>query len=181
MPSTIKLFLYRWGIKNEHKAIEKLKKNLLAEGLHPGFRIRECGLVVSSQHPFLAASPDRIMSCNCHGDMTIEVKCPFKHRSSTLQQAVLEDNDFCLELDPGGLFQLTKNHPYYFQVQLQMYVTGNTESCLFCVYLENDFACVEVPFDIDLVRDEIIPKSKLFIINVVLPELLSRYWTQMRF
>ncbi len=90
-------FIFRWGIKNEGVAIRRLEKYLLTEDLHAGFQLRESGLVVSPDYPFLAASPDRVMTCPCHGKVMIEVKCPYKHRSSTIASAVKMDEQFCLE------------------------------------------------------------------------------------
>jgi hypothetical protein len=46
------------------------------------------GFAINSQHPFLGATPDGIISCDCCGKGALEIKCPFKHRDKTVQQAV---------------------------------------------------------------------------------------------
>ena len=50
------------------------------------------------------------------GKRVVEVKCPFSCRDKSFDEAV-KDREFCLEEDT---FLLKQNHPYYFQVQLQM-------------------------------------------------------------
>ena len=42
-----------------------------------------CGLFVDPKRQYIAASPDGMFSCACHGDAVIEVKCPFKIRKKT--------------------------------------------------------------------------------------------------
>ena len=51
----------------------------------------------------------------------------------------------------------------------------------FCVYTTKDFACIEVPYDETLVTEQIVPKAKLYVLQVALPELLTRYWTVVRY
>jgi hypothetical protein len=46
------------------------------------------------------------------------------------------------------------------------------------VYTLKDFACIEVNYDEDFVFQQIIPKAKLYVLKVVLPEILTRYWTK---
>ena len=45
----------------------------------------ECGLYVSSQQPFLCASPDRIV----HEDKLIDVKCPYSARNSSISMETI--------------------------------------------------------------------------------------------
>lgn len=44
---------------------EKLKK-----------KIEKCGIIISSEHPFIAASPDGI----CDKNSVIEIKCPLSEK-----------------------------------------------------------------------------------------------------
>ena len=34
---------------------------------HENFQVRDSGLIISTQHPYLGASPDGIISCDCCG------------------------------------------------------------------------------------------------------------------
>jgi hypothetical protein len=60
-----------------------------------------------------------------------------------------------------------------------MYVCGASR-LLFGVWTLEDFVCVPVFADQRLVEVNI-PKFKLFALNVVIPELLSKYWTVGRY
>ena len=70
----------------------------------------ECAL----RQPFLAATPDGVVSCSCCGEGLLEIKCPFKYRNS--QPASIEDESTKV----GSEVTLDKKHDYYYQVQGQM-------------------------------------------------------------
>ena len=44
---------------------------------HDSFSCRDSGLMISSSHPFLAATPDGIVDCTCCGMGILEIKCPY--------------------------------------------------------------------------------------------------------
>jgi hypothetical protein len=44
----------------------------------------------------MGVTPDGIISCDCCGKGALDIKCPFKHRDKTVQQAVATDKDFCV-------------------------------------------------------------------------------------
>ena len=44
-------------------------------------------------------------------------------QESSLEEAADVVASFCLEVLPTGKCQLKRNHPYYFQVQLQMFAS----------------------------------------------------------
>jgi hypothetical protein len=48
------------------------------------------GLVTHREYPYIRASSDAIISCDCHGYNIIEIKCPYKARCMEPKQAVLE-------------------------------------------------------------------------------------------
>jgi predicted phage-related endonuclease len=47
-----------------------------------GKQVDECGLFISCEHPFLAATPDRIVQGE---DALVEIKCPYKGREKKIQ------------------------------------------------------------------------------------------------
>ena len=69
-----------------------------------------------TRQPFLAATPDGVVSCSCCGEGLLEIKCPFKYRNS--QPASIEDESFYLH-KVGSEVTLDKKHDYYYQVQGQ--------------------------------------------------------------
>ncbi len=66
----------------------------------------------------------------------LEIKCPDTDNLHTLKY--LNETD--------GKIELKKNHNYFFQVQMQMAVTG-LEWCDFFVWLENDSHLETIRFD----------------------------------
>lgn len=78
----------QWGRNTEPKAraafIAKESQK------HAGFDVQMSGLVVLPEKPFLAASPDGIVSCLCCGSALFEVKCPWtlKHVMITAPASV---------------------------------------------------------------------------------------------
>ncbi|KZS20837.1 Uncharacterized protein APZ42_012369, partial [Daphnia magna] len=128
----------QWGIKHESSAINLLKQLMNTNKLHQEFVVSENGLYVSLSHGYLAATPDGISHCKCHGKAVIEVKCPFSHKDRTLEQAAIIDPNFCLYVDEDGILKLKRSHPYFYQVQQQMFVCEITK-CFFCVYTSKDF------------------------------------------
>jgi len=90
-----------------------MKKN------HLDFKISEVGLVLHPHYPFLGATPDGLVSCSCHGDGTLEIKCPYSCREKDMEQVAEENTIFFLVQDEGGILRLTETHQYYYQVQMQ--------------------------------------------------------------
>ena len=76
--------------------------------------------------------------------MCLEVKCPFKARNKDISA---ETCKFLKEIN--GKTALKKNHPYYYQVQVQMGVTGH-ELTYFVVWTTQDLYMEEIAFDKEL-------------------------------
>ncbi|EFX78673.1 hypothetical protein DAPPUDRAFT_320306 [Daphnia pulex] len=151
-----------WGIKHEQIALNTLKAHMKERNNHSAFEIENAGRHDSTSHIYIAASPDGIFKCPCHGSTVIEIKCPFSHRNKMLFDAAKEDFGSCLS------------------VQQQMFAC-ELKKAYFCVNTTKDFACIEVPYDETLVTEQMVPKAKLYMLKVALPELLTRYWTAVRY
>ena len=84
---------------------------------HNKLEVTQSGLHTDKLNPYLAATPDGIVSCECHGMGLLEIKCPYKHMKS------LENwrSDPKCPVDKDG--NIKQNHPYFFQIQHQMMVT----------------------------------------------------------
>lgn len=145
-------------------------------GIHPGFSIRKCGFVIRSDLPTIGASPDRILQCACHGEIVVEVKSPFTHRKGTIREAMKQDTNFYLKMNQKNEIELKKDHPYFYQVQFQMFVCRVTR-CYFVVSTEVDLVFFIIQFDQSFV-DALLPQCKLFVLNVVLPELIGTHFTR---
>ena len=106
----------------EPEAADKFTK--IFKKSHKKVSVKECGIFLHRKYPYIGASPNRIVSCSCHENACLEIKCPFSisHLSPTADQANLS---FLVNS------KLKISHQYYTQCQLQMGVTG-LKQCYFC-------------------------------------------------
>ena len=131
--------------------------------------MRLCGLHIDTDHPYLAATPDGIVSCDCCGTGLLEIKCPFKHKDSFLSE--IEDRQFCLEKQPTGELKLKVSHDYYVQVQAQLSMCGKVYCVFVCwttasIHVE----CIQANREL---TESLHPKLSRFFSNYLLPELLT--------
>ena len=87
-PSLVKSFLgdygifhaaaMQWGCDHESD-INAIQQYVLTRGS----TIEECELFLSEEFPYLATSPDGVISIDNERFGVIEVKCPFKHRKNS--------------------------------------------------------------------------------------------------
>lgn len=63
-----------------------------------------------------------MITCTCHGDGMLEIKCPFNARDRFLTERC-KDPSFCLSMGEDGKTALKANHKYMYQMQAQMHVT----------------------------------------------------------
>lgn len=104
----------------------------------PGVNVRGCGLFISLNNPWLAATPDGIVddpSEELNPEGLLEIKCPHSKRNMTLAEAC-STSSFCLTGKEKGIHNLKRRHDYY-QVQCQLYCV-NKEWCDFVVRTEKD-------------------------------------------
>ena len=104
-----------WGCEHEQKARTMYVKMMKQK--HADFSVTSCGLFIDPSNPFMGASPNGIISCLCCGVGTLEIKCPFKCCHQSISEAS-DDSSFYIEK------QDNTSHPYYYQVQAQIKVTG---------------------------------------------------------
>ena len=137
----------------------------------------DCGLHVNQKWPFLGASPDEQVFCECCGKGLCEIKCPYKYKDTTLGIAAKDSSFWPSCNENGGGLNLDMGHPYYYQVQCQLFVTG-LENCDFVVWTEKDLFIQRVLPDTEFWK-RVFPKVILFYKKGVLPELLGRWFTRL--
>ncbi|XP_072039939.1 uncharacterized protein [Amphiura filiformis] len=170
----------RYGCEHEDKARKAFIEKRLAQ-LHENFTCREAGLHLSAEHPFIAASPDGIISCDCCGEGLLEVKCPFTYCDKDLPNKENYDHEamktFCMAPDTDSdTLELKHNHPYYYQVQAQMNVCKKPY-CDFVIWNHKDLIIRRIYRDTDFFADQI-PQVEHFIKYGVLPELVGKWLTR---
>ena len=84
------------------------------------------GILISTKYPFLSATPDGVVSCDCCGSGLLEVKCSYKYRD--INPSDIADVNFYLQTQPDGTRVLNQTREYYYQVQGQMAI-WNKEYC----------------------------------------------------
>ena len=141
------------------------------EDNHAIFNVILSGLIVNAEEPYLGASQDGIVKCSCHGKGVLEIKCPFNYKDGF--DGWQHDKNFPLaSLGPG--FIMKKNHPYYYQFQLQMELSG-AEFGYFYIFAGNKKEGMICPVG---KNNDFITKlketltSKFF--KSILPEIVSR-------
>ena len=93
-----------------------------------GNSVFDSGLVLKHSQSWLCASPDGSLE---DAKTCIEIKCPSSCENSKISVNYLKNGT------------LSPSHPYFTQVQLQMYVS-NAKLCHFFVFSEADFVLIEV-------------------------------------
>ena len=65
----------------------------------------------------VGATPYGLVSCDCCGNVILEIKCPF-----TLQNKTTNELEW-LVVDDEGELCLNRSHKYFYQVQMQLFVS----------------------------------------------------------
>ena len=123
-----------------------------------GHKVLENGLIISPSQPWLACSPDGIIS----GDepFALEIKCPSSCENKKIVTDYIKDG------------KLKKSHPYYTQCQIHMYVTG-LKKCDFFVWSKIDHILDHIELDMDFLE-----KSIIYLEKIYFTELLTTLFKQ---
>ena len=117
----------RYGRETEPKAKEAYCKE-------QGKVVHESGLVISQNYPWLCASPDGLV-VEDNGELTVlEIKCPVSGQDGPIQVDYIKEGS------------LSRNHPYFAQVQVQLFCC-NAQQCHFFVYGSQDNQLIKIPRD----------------------------------
>ncbi|XP_047142692.2 uncharacterized protein LOC124816975 [Hydra vulgaris] len=153
-----------YGREMECKAREHYQT--IMKEKHNDFQVTATGLHILYNKPYLGASPDSIVSCSCHSDGLLEIKCPFNYRNGLVNWEM--DNNFPID----SSVTMKKNHKYYAQVQGQLYVL-NKEYCDFFVWAPNHYLLIRVTKDLEFI-DEMMSLLWKYFIECLLPEVVTR-------
>ena len=171
-PMLYKPLPIKWGIQNE-----KLARNVYVQYMrhagHSNLVVKDCGFIVSLSKGWLGASPDGQVydpsSNNPNG--LLEIKCPYTKRALTPKEAC-EDPSFYCTIENDKL-KLKHEHPYYHQVQQQIYVSQDLFSwCDFCIFTTKGCLVTRIVLDQQWV-DECIPKLESYFEEVMLEEIVN--------
>lgn len=163
-----------WGCEHEKYALIAYKDKMSVS--HEDLNVTSCGFYLSTEHPFLGASPDALTECKCCGQGVVEVKCPLGAQESSFAEAAREDRNFCLQEYCDGKYKLKRQHDYYYQCQLQIFVTGRS-FCDFVVWTQKELHFERLTLDETLITSAL-PTAKTFFNICILPELLGKWYTR---
>ena len=79
-------------------------------------------MFLSEQFPYLATSPDDIVSLGNGKFGVVEVKCLYKHHKNTIEEAC-KDSSFCL-YHRNGQIALDHQHDHHYQVTGRVALTS---------------------------------------------------------
>ena len=133
---------------------------------HTNSSLRPAGMRISEKFPWLSASADGIIKCECHSLSLLEIKCPYTARDTPQRDIVADSSHYMFE------GRLRRGHRYYTQVQLQMYVYDTT-LCEFVVLVGDGLMRETIRRD-DAYIDGMLLKLDRFWVRHVAPELITR-------
>ncbi|CAN7995638.1 unnamed protein product [Ixodes hexagonus] len=121
---------------------------------HQDLVLSECGLYVMEGRPYIGASPDALVDCQCCEKRVLEVKCPER------MAKFLEDNT---EKSVGNVhsLKLKRKSTVFCQIQMQMGLTGRNHADLFVYIGDKENECISVKFDKDYFND-IVERASFF-------------------
>ena len=127
---------------------------------HDSVKCTQTSLIVDTSQPFIAALPDGIISCECHENAVLEVKCSWKQWNSTWEE-VVKDRKY--HFDENGL---KKDSSWMWQVQMQLGVCRLKHAYLAFLFNQGEKLYLEkVQFEQEM-WDKINAKCKEFYENV---------------
>ena len=164
-------YIIRWGCSHEDDA--KKAYNILMSKHHEDFSVSKAGFFIDSEKPYVGASPDGIINCKCCGKGTLEVKCPYCYKDGLPE----DDVGFCM-LKMDDSWALKRDHQYYYQVQLQMYVC-HVVYADFVVWTEGtaDPIVERIAADYQFVSSKL-TDVKYFFIYGILPEIVGKWYSR---
>ena len=161
----------KWGREHEDDARVAYIQHMKC--VHHNIQVRHSGLIINPLYPYLGASPDGVVCCDCCETGLLEVKCPYKYRNESPTSAgSLSDHSYCLKEDESGTVCLSHSHQYYDQVQGQLAIC-KSKYCDFVCWTTQGLHVERIFQDEDyLLRS--LPILKKFFCEYLLPEILTQ-------
>lgn len=154
-----------YGLRMEKVCLEMLEQEIGEE-----FKIVEIGSVVKKVQPYYICSADAILINKITKDIQIlEIKSPYSCKTKPIFDPVTNTINVTYVERNGDKFVLKKNHSYYTQVQLLLYIL-NLTLCQFIVYSPHGSILFVVERDEDFLQ-RTIPNLEKFYFRYYLKKL----------
>ena len=160
----------KWGRDHEKEALDAFHAS--ESEIHEAMSLHESGLLVS-KNGYVAASPDAVMTCACHGKFAVEVKCPFSLKDDTVTNNKLISTkcDFLLWDADQERVTLKPKHKYRTQINSQMALLGVKQG-YFIVWTRKSVWYELIEFDPKLWHD-VSSHLEIFFQSFVVKHLLN--------
>ena len=132
----------KWG--RDHESLGVKAFFIKEERNHDDLKVQKCGLFVDAKKPYIAASPDGLVTCKCHGLAVLEVKCPYSLHDMEISEISIQKCAF-LKLDEKRTVALNRSHKCYTQLVSQIALTG-ANHCFFVVWTQKDLFVEKIKF-----------------------------------
>ena len=159
----------RYGCTMEEVALREYTAYQQQHG-HPGLKTEPVGLCISTENPWLAASPDSTVHdlSTTPPSGLVELKNPYSAKDMTVEE-YSSNRSSCLNMREDGKCELKRGHDYFYQVQCQLYCTGRAW-CDFVVRTNKGIHVERIHQDRDWWNSQM-KKCQKFYFNALLPEL----------
>ena len=161
-----------WGLEKESTAVAAYMEKI--QESHKEFKFSKVGLMLNNQWPFLGASPDGLISCQCCGQGILEVKCPYSCRDIPLHEYACKRESMLVPAQ--STYSLKKDHQYYYQVQCQLFISG-AKYAHFVVWTPQEIHMETILPDKPFFASNA-SKAENFFKLCILPEMLGKYFTR---
>lgn len=163
----------KYQMLNKKKALKQHITNGVMN--HEDFVYTECGLTISPHMPCFAGSPDGLVSCSCHGNGCVEIKC------INIQDPIELEN--FLTRPPNNIFNkhgdqysFEETHELFYRIQLHINI-NNLQYCD-CVIWTPQKSFVVQAFANSYFWTLEMYKALTFHELVIMPELLGKFYTK---
>ena len=114
----------RYGCTMEEVALREYTAYQQQHG-HPGLKTEPVGLCISTENPWLAASPDSTVHdlSTTPPSGLVELKNPYSAKDMTVEE-YSSNRSSCLNMREDDKCELKCGRDYFYQVQCQLYYTG---------------------------------------------------------
>ena len=154
------------GINTEIHAKHKYKS--LTRRFHKNMAYNDPGMAVFEEYPYLSATRDMEINCNCHGAGLVEIKCP-----ATLIGKIPSIENYSKHIEKDGdKLKLKSTSPYYSQIQGQLASTDRLCCDLFVFSLQGNLT-IRVKYN-DLYWKILLSDLRWFWRTVIADELLTK-------
>lgn len=162
---------------------KKLKKALAVHFImgtqhHQELEHYDCGLIINPKFPYFAASPDRLITCDCHGEGCIVIKfLKCMESAESFEILTRRPNHILNKLEND--YTLEKTHDFYFQLQLHINIV-ELRYCDLIIWSPKSnlgHLILRVNADIEFWKNNM-QKAQKFHEQIMMPEILGKSFTK---